>query len=99
MRLRSSFISSGYLWAAILIGFLYGFGLSGGFFIDDAPNLDPLLFPGIRASEFIFGGDAGPLGRPVALLTFWLQRGSYPESPEAFLLVNILIYHILLHFH
>ena len=92
MRLRSSFIFSGYLWAAILIGFLYGFGLSGGFFIDDAPNLDPLLFPGIRASEFIFGGDAGPLGRPVALLTFWLQRGSYPESPEAFLLVNILIH-------
>ena len=85
-------IAPRYLLALLLLAGLYAFGLGGLFFIDDSPNLDGLIAPGATAAEFIFGGHAGPLGRPVSLATFWLQRAAYPVSTTPFLLVNIAIH-------
>lgn len=78
----------------LLVLLLYAFGLGGIFFIDDAPTLDGLLAVGdwISAGHYVFSGDTGPLGRPLALFTFLLQADSYPQSAKAFLAVNILLH-------
>ena len=44
------------------------------------------------AGHYLFSGDTGPLGRPLALFTFLLQAGSYPGSATPFLVVNILLH-------
>ncbi|MFD1891916.1 tetratricopeptide repeat protein [Ottowia beijingensis] len=79
---------------AVLVA-LYAFGSGGIFFFDDAPSMDGMLAVQDRmgALAYIFSGDAGPLGRPVALATFLLQRGAYAAgNADAFLWVNIGIH-------
>lgn len=77
-----------------VIGIVYSFGLSGSFHFDDWATLAPLaeVVAGGRAIEYILGGHTGPLGRPVALATFLLQKEAWPETPSAFLLANIVIH-------
>jgi len=70
--------------------------LSGAFQLDDIPNLGGLsrvsdLDSGLR---FTLSGDAGPLGRPIALATFAWQAESWAQGASAFLRTNVLI-HIL----
>ncbi len=82
---------------AVLIGltyFLYRAALGAGFQFDDVPNLKGLEDVTDLPSTILFSlqGEAGPLGRPIALLTFALQAASWPEHPEDFLRVNILIH-------
>ncbi|HTQ98680.1 MAG TPA: hypothetical protein VMH83_01770 [Candidatus Acidoferrum sp.] len=73
-------------------------GLSSIFLFDDIPNLAPLTNiaqePWFSRSfwEYVFSGDAGPLGRPVSLFTFALQANSWPDDPFAIKLVNLLIH-------
>lgn len=80
--------------ALVLLG-IYGFGSGGIFFIDDAPSMDGML--AVRdaggAAAYVFSGSAGPLGRPVALASFLLQRGAY-EAGDAnpFLWFNMAIH-------
>jgi protein O-mannosyl-transferase len=66
----------------------------GHFLFDDVPSLRPLkeVTNYSSALDFIFTGEAGPLGRPLALLTFALQANAWPENPAAMLRVNILIH-------
>ncbi|WP_431777657.1 tetratricopeptide repeat protein [Ottowia caeni] len=73
---------------------IYAFGTGGIFFTDDAPSLDGMLTvrDGLDAATYVFGGTSGPLGRPLSLASFLLQRGSYPETAAPFLWVNILIH-------
>jgi len=68
--------------------------LSGAFQLDDIPNLGGLsgvsdLDSGLR---FTLSGDAGPLGRPIALATFAWQAESWGQGAAAFLQTNILIH-------
>lgn len=78
---------------AVLLA-LYAFGQGGIFFIDDDASLSGLLTVkgGASALNFVLSGDAGPLGRPVALATFLMQRGAYPDSAAPFLWANIAIH-------
>ena len=73
---------------------VYAPALGGSFLLDDVSNLD-----GLRKVEdlhsallFMFSGEAGPLGRTIALGTFALQADAWGESAEPFILVNILIH-------
>lgn len=82
---------------AIVVALLviYGFGTRGIFFIDDAPSMDGMLAAGDGggAAAYVLSGSAGPLGRPVALATFWLQRGAYVAgNANPFLWVNMGIH-------
>lgn len=73
--------------------FLYAPGLTGKFTLDDYANLPP-LFDSLKSSGFwygVVGGNSGPLGRPLSLLTFALQVDSWP-NPYYFKLVNIAIH-------
>ncbi|MDN8612096.1 tetratricopeptide repeat protein [Variovorax ginsengisoli] len=76
----------------------YAPGLHGGFVFDDDVNIlgnDRLRISSLNWRELwaaAWSGDAGPLGRPVALLTFALNLYFGGGGPYAFKLVNVLIH-------
>ena len=79
----------------LLIAFaLYLPAQGGPFHFDDRVNLRGLASVEDAGSALLFvtGGEAGPLGRPVALASFLLNVGDWPDNPRGFLSVNILIH-------
>lgn len=79
---------------AVITFLLYWPGLGGAFFYDDYSNLNGLSsITNLRQLiEFVFSGHAGPLGRPVALLTFGLQKSYWPGGGEYLLATNVAIH-------
>lgn len=81
-----------------LVTIAYWSGLHGSFFFDDNPNilnkpgidLDTLTFIAIR--DLWQAGGAGPLGRPVAQLSFALNHYFSGFDPFFFKLTNLLIH-------
>jgi len=75
--------------------FVYLSSLTGPFLFDDFPNLKPLVAY-VRGDlswlEFVFGGRAGPTGRPLSLATFTLFSSSFPDNAFPFKLINLLIH-------
>lgn len=83
------------LYVGLLIIFhIYSFAFRFGSSFDDAWNLSRLtsVHDFHSAMEFIAGGAAGPLGRPVALLSFVPYAASWPAFPEDFLYGNTLLH-------
>jgi hypothetical protein len=89
------------IWTLLLISlltgtfFLYSLGFSGVFHFDDEPNLGWLLIANAPEDvwAFVTSGIAGPLGRPVALASFYLLNGAdWPSLPSAFFHTNTLIH-------
>lgn len=74
--------------------FAYAPGLGGVYLLDDRSNLDGLesISDAVSALYFIFSGESGPLGRPIALATFVPQASYWGETAEPFIRVNILIH-------
>ena len=74
--------------------FAYAPALGGVYLLDDRSNLAGLevISDAVSALHFIFSGQAGPLGRPIALATFVPQAGSWGETAAPFIRVNILIH-------
>jgi hypothetical protein len=68
--------------------------LSGDFQLDDMPNLGGLAHVSDydSALDFVLGGKAGPLGRPIALLTFAWQADSWQQGAAPFLKFNLLLH-------
>ena len=72
-------------------------GLAGSFIFDDFHNLDSLGFYGGATSwegvkAFVFSGQSGPTGRPLALATFLLNDQYWPSYPRSFKYTNLLIH-------
>jgi len=73
-------------------------GLGGGFLFDDYPNivenetvhLSALSFEALR--ESLSGPEAGPLGRPVSVLSFALTHYFFGLDPFAFKAINLAIH-------
>jgi len=86
----------------LVIGFTlvcYWPGLSGSFHLDDFLNLKPLANYTdkdwqFRAMNFIFGGRAGPGGRPLSMASFLINDISWPSDPRPFIYTN-LMFHLL----
>ena len=85
------------LLAAALTAGVYWPGLYGPFIFDDYGNLDKLgalggvdNWPTFKA--FVFGGGAGPTGRPISLLSFVLNAQNWPADPFYFKLTNLVIH-------
>tara|TARA_R110001592_G_scaffold143376_3_gene366142 strand:- start:7097 stop:9013 length:1917 start_codon:yes stop_codon:yes gene_type:complete len=77
----------------VAVWFIYSQGLSGAFYYDDQGNLFGLenIVDATSFWQFVSSGEAGPLKRPVSLLTFALQSKHWPQ-PYWFLVVNVLIH-------
>ncbi len=82
-----------------ILGFLvYLPGLPGTFLFDDYPNIldnDALTSSTLNWNSLIsasFSGDAGPLKRPLSMLTFALNYAFGGASPIYFKLTNIAIH-------
>lgn len=83
------------IWLLLLVGYiLYLPGQRGIFQFDDQVNLQGLanVHDGWSALVFIAGGEAGALSRPIALASFLLNWGDWPNHPQGFLFINILIH-------
>lgn len=75
----------------------YAPGLRGGFLFDDFPNLSYMgSYGGVSDwatfKSFVFGGIAGPLGRPISLASFLLDDFTWPSDAEGFKRTNLLIH-------
>ena len=72
-------------------------GLSGPFLFDDFGTLAELGdLGGVRDwqtfSAYVFGGNAGPTGRPLALVSFLVDGNNWPAEPWPFKRTNLLIH-------
>ena len=71
--------------------------LKGGFILDDFHNLAEMTKYGDlnqweNAKQFIFGGNAGPTGRPISLLSFAITSNAWPNYPYIFKVINLIIH-------
>lgn len=83
------------VWLAILV-LIYLQGITGTMFFDDTRPLNRLsdiehLFSR-QSIDFVFGDISGPLGRPVAMLTFLAHYKGWPDNLKTILLFNIIIH-------
>lgn len=81
---------------SIILGayLIYQNGYSAGLRFDDRPNLSGLSTATDVSTSLLFitDGKAGPLGRPLSLLTFLLQKHSWPDFPADLIRTNSLIH-------
>ena len=84
----------GFLVVLILAWFCYRPAISGVFQLDDVSNLAALTSIEDSSStiDFVLSGTAGPVGRPLALLSFVFQAEEWEQGAAAFIQVNILIH-------
>jgi hypothetical protein len=80
------------------LGFLlYAPGLSGGWVLDDLPNIvrnSRLVIHRMSVQALVqaaFSFKAGPLRRPLSMLTFALDRYFFGPAPFSFKLTNVLL--------
>jgi len=72
-------------------------GLNGPFLLDDFGSIAPLgnlggVVDWMTFKAFVFGGHAGPTGRPLSLLTFLIDANDWPADPWAFKRTNLIIH-------
>ena len=87
-------------WGLLLfaVAACYAPGLSGGYVFDDDVNIlqnASLRLHSLQWDELwsaAWSGDAGPLGRPIALVTFALNLYCGGTDPYYFKLINLLIH-------
>jgi tetratricopeptide (TPR) repeat protein len=86
-------------WAALFLVTVMAYlpGLQGPFVFDDYGNIGKLgNFGGVRDWDtfiaFVFGGHAGPTGRPLSLLTFLIDGNNWPTEPFPFKRTNLVIH-------
>jgi hypothetical protein len=79
----------------VLAGALLAPSVHGAFLLDDLPNLGGLerVAQGEQSvMGFASAGRAGPVGRPLSLLSFALQADAWPYRPAAFKQVNLALH-------
>ncbi len=81
------------LWGGVLAAtvLLYLPGLHGPLVYDDIPVLGPFVNGPLAAVPHPFWSTSGPLGRPVAMASFWLDAFFWHGSVFALKLTNLLI--------
>ncbi|MDJ0709357.1 MAG: hypothetical protein QNJ14_03155 [Woeseiaceae bacterium] len=86
-------------WVLALVATVVAYypGLVGPFVLDDHSSLARLGdFDGVRDWEtfkaFVFGGTAGPTGRPLSLVSFLIDGTNWPTDPWPFKRTNLVIH-------
>ncbi|SDS28688.1 hypothetical protein SAMN05216271_1585 [Halopseudomonas sabulinigri] len=82
------------LFCAVLLVLIYIPGISGALYYDDYSNLEGLasIQSWGEAWSFVSGGHAGPLGRPIALLSFVPFASGWPENSQGILFFNVVVH-------
>lgn len=92
MREHREFVAIALVALAVTVG-IYWPGLAGSFFFDDIPNIvanESIRITNLDSlSASISGTEAGPLGRPVSVLSFALTHYFFGLDPFAFKAVNV----------
>ena len=96
-NLKNIALIGGWLSLFLITIFTYLPGLSGPFILDDHGSIGALgNLGGVRDWEtfkaFVFGGTAGPTGRPIALLSFLIDGNNWPTDPLPFKRTNLVIH-------
>lgn len=75
---------------------VYAPGRNGALYFDDQPNLGGLATADtlLKKIDFVFSGEAGPTGRPLALASFALQQAYWEKDLPVLLGTNIAL-HVL----
>lgn len=96
MSIRGSLAISAALAGVLLVtALVYWPGLTGGFALDDFPNLvdNPALIQDTLAPAALwraaFSMEAGPTGRPLAMLSFALEAHAFGLDPRMMKLTNL----------
>ena len=94
-RSRATAIAWGVVFLAAILA--YWPGLQGQFVLDDFSSLGALgNLGGVRDWDtfkaFVFGGTAGPSGRPLALVSFLIDGNNWPTDPWPFKRTNLVIH-------
>ncbi len=79
--------------AALVLG-AYQLGLSGALYYDDFKPLSGLgqVVDFESALIYVLSETSGPLGRPLSMLTFLLNRGDWPDGTANILHLNALLH-------
>ena len=95
----SRFTATAIAWGAVLLLTVAAYwpGLEGPFLLDDFSSLGTLgnlggVVDWNTFKAFVFGGTAGPTGRPLALLSFLLDGHNWPTDPWPFKRTNLVIH-------
>jgi len=96
---RLNFLAIAGGWGILFLAaiFVYWPGLDGPFVLDDEGSIGALGRLGAVTdwdtfSAFVFGGTAGPTGRPLALLTFLIDGNTWPTDPWPFKRTNLVLH-------
>ena len=94
MELHKNISSVGILVCLLaFVTIIYYPALDSRFLLDDVYNLAQLeQVKNYGINYYIFGGFAGPSGRPLSLLSFALQYQDWPNNPAAFKTVNFILH-------
>lgn len=86
-------------WLALFLACILAYwpGLEGPFVFDDFGSIGALGdLGGVKDwatfKAFVFGGHAGPTGRPLSLLTFLIDANNWPADPWPFKRTNLVIH-------
>ena len=94
-RSRATAIAWGVVFLVAILA--YWPGLQGQFVLDDFSSLGALgNLGGVSDWDtfkaFVFGGTAGPTGRPLALVSFLIDGNNWPTDPWPFKRTNLVIH-------
>jgi len=83
-----------FLVLALLIYGAYSLGFSGALYFDDFRPLSGLegVTDTASALAYVFSDSSGPLGRPLAMLSFLFNRADWPDGTEHILRFNALLH-------
>ena len=86
-------------WGVVFLAAILAYwpGLQGPFVLDDFSTLGALgNLGGVTDWDsfkaFVFGGTAGPTGRPLALVSFLIDGNNWPTDPWPFKRTNLVIH-------
>ncbi|HKJ20050.1 MAG TPA: hypothetical protein VJ993_05250 [Woeseiaceae bacterium] len=90
-------LAAGWTTVLLLAVFAYWPGLDGPFLFDDFGSIPPLgdlggVVDWQSFKAFVFGGHAGPMGRPLALLSFLIDANNWPAESWPFKRSNLVIH-------
>lgn len=85
-----------FLFCCSLTYWVYSHGFTGAFYFDDFRPLEALenIHDNSSALQYVINETSGPLGRPIAMFSFLLNIGDWPNHPDSFFRINTII-HIL----